>query len=146
MGNLKSLLCKAQESQHLLTLIELKEIASTIALGIGRRVTPSDKTKYATDDEQSLLQDRMNVFFDQFLPSCDQHYASLENQQGKEDHFNFDRRGKYALDPPTIRLFANCWARVAIDHNQNTEGLANAINQLNLQRSDPGNDFSKKSS
>ena len=131
------------ESRTLLTVTELKEIAATIALGF-RRYRQTDGEQYASDEQQEKLQEQMVQFLDDFLPSCRQHYQRLEEEDRNKDNFHFERRNTYALDPQAIRLFANCWARTEIDRNQNTDGLKDAIGRMNLNRSDPGNDFFKR--
>ena len=129
------------ESRGLLTLMELKDIAITIALGIRRKPKPADRDEYFGEEKQTELQENITGFFDRFLQSCREHYASLENEDRTQDRFHFERRNTYALDPQAMKLFANCWARVEPDQNLDPAGLARAIGRLNLNRSDPENDF-----
>ena len=129
------------ESRGLLTLMELKDIAMTIALGIKRKPKPADREEYFGEEKQGELQDNTAGFFDRFLQSCREHYASLDNEDRAQDRFHFERRNTYALDPQAMKLFANCWAIVELDRNLDPAGLARAIDGLNMNRSDPENDF-----
>ena len=134
---------RPEVDRHLLTLSELKDTAATIAIGIQRSPRETDREIYREEEKQAQLQAELAEFFDDFLPACGEGYQGLRNGTPGRDTIEFHRRETYHLYPYAIRLLANCWARMKKDQNTPVEPLADHIAGLNLNRSDPGNDFRK---
>ena len=127
--------------QYLLTLTELKNVAAAIAIGVRNNPKKQDQARYWQDEALDGLKKAIITFFDEFLPTCGSQYHKLLDQEPQHDQFNFDRRGTYHLHPQTIRLLANCWARVAQDTGQSTSRLARHVAGMNLEKANPTNDF-----
>ena len=128
---------------HLLTLTDLKRISFTIAAGLGRHPNKRDVETYLQPEQQNRLQDNLVSFFDDFLPTCGSDYARLGDPDQRNLELSYLRNGTYAFDALTIRLFADAWARWAIEQNQPPEPLAGYVSELNLLKTSPDNDLQR---
>ena len=132
---------KGADSRKLLSLKNLKEIATVIQLGVSRAPKAADREAAWEPETQARLASLLSEFFDVFLPSCQPNYQLLDELPQLESRILSHRQRSYALDPMAIRLIINAWARWKIDRNRDPEILSPVIGQLNLQRADPGNDM-----
>ena len=135
----KSIPPRGEDATKFLTLNQLKEIATTIRVGIRRTAKPADRDQCWEPESQRELQERMVEFFDNFLPTCQPNYRVLDNPKELEKNIRGDRNVSYACHPQVIRLMANAWARWRFDREMETELLAEVIGQLNLRTADPEN-------
>ena len=132
-------------SPNVLSLANMKEIATTIHIGVGRGPKALDRRTVKEQGVQMHLQGQLLKFFDEFLPSCKTHYGFLKtSDRPKTDTMN-SKQASYALNHMMIRLFANAWARWNEDLNpEPIEKLADYISTLNLNQASPENDVVKK--
>ena len=135
----KSIPPRGADAAKLLTLNQLKEIATTIRIGIRRTPKPADREQCWDPDTQKELQEQLVEFFDSFLPSCQPNYKVLDNQKELTKNIRGDRTVSYACSPPVMRLMANAWARWRFDRKMEPEALADVIGKLNLRAADPEN-------
>ena len=135
----KTLPQRGEDVTKLLTLNNLKEIATTIRVGIRRAPRPADRDQCWETDSQNELQDRLVEFLDSFLPSCQPNYRVLDNPKELDKNIRGDRNVSYACNPQVMRLMANAWARWRFDRKMEPEALAAAIGNLNLRTADPEN-------
>ena len=135
----KSIPPRGEDAAKLLTLNQLKEIATTIRIGIRRTPRPADREQCWDHDTQQELQEQMVEFFDTFLPSCQPNYKVLDNQKELTKNIRGDRTVSYACNPPVMRLMANAWARWRFDRKMEPDALAGVIGKLNLRAADPEN-------
>ena len=124
-----------------LTEANIKDIATTIQLGIGRTASQEDRAASTQPDNQATLRKNIITFFDVFLPQCLPNYDILGTEQNFETRFITSKSNSYALDPPVIRLIANTWARWTIDYAHQPEPLAVHIGNLKMAKADPLNDI-----
>ena len=130
---------RGEDATKLLTLNNLKEIATTIRVGIRRTPRPADREQCWETESQQELQDRLTQFFDQFLPSCLPNYQVLDNPRELERNIRGERNISHACHPLVLRLMANAWARWHFDRKMDPEPLAQIIGNLNLRSADPEN-------
>ena len=135
----KSIPPKGEDAAKLLTLNQLKEIATTIRIGIRRTPKPSDRDQCWETETQQELQDQLVEFFDSFLPSCQPNYKVLDNQKELTKNIRGDRNVSHACNPQVMRLMANAWARWRFDRKMEPEALASTIGALQLRAADPEN-------
>ena len=135
----RSLPARGEDAVKLLTLNQLKEIATTIRLGIRRTPRTADRDQCWQPETQQELQDRLVDFFDSFLPSCQPNYAVLDNPREIEKNARGDRNASYACHPQLLRLMANAWARWRFDRGRAQADLAGVVGKLNLRMADPDN-------
>ena len=135
----KSIPPRGEDAAKLLTLNQLKEIATTIRIGIRRTPKHSDRDQCWETETQQELQDQLVEFFDSFLPSCQPNYKVLDNQKELTKNIRGDRNVSYACNPSVMRLMANAWARWRFDRKMEPEALASTIGTLNLRAADPEN-------
>ncbi len=135
----KSIPPRGEDAAKLLTLNQLKEIATTIRIGIRRTPRPADREQCWDPDTQQELQERLVEFFDNFLPSCQPNYKVIDNRKELTKNIRGERTVSYACNPQVIRLMANAWARWRFDRKMDPEALAAAIGTLNLRAADPEN-------
>ena len=129
--------------RELISLSNLKEIATTIQLGI--RSPRAEDIAAAWEEENQLnLQNRLIEFFDEFLPACTPNYGFLANPNQIRDKILSERSNSHAGNPLIIRLVANAWARWTVDHKREPERLARHIGTIKMNRADPTNDLEEK--
>ena len=129
------------KSSDLMSLANLKEIATTINLGVTRSPKPIDRKVITQQENQKKLQDRLVEFFDNFLPTCQPNYGFLAQSQNPKTDILMSKQASHALNPLIIRLFANAWARWTDDPNhQQPITLSDHIGSLNLNLASPEND------
>ena len=129
---------------HLLSLANLKDIATAIHLGIARGPKALDRQVIGQPENQQKLQKQLLEFFDEFLPSCRTHYGFLENPINPRAGVLQSKQASYALNPLIIRLFANTWARwMELPGTLPAQQLADHIGSLNLNLASPENDVQK---
>ena len=119
----------------------IREIATTIQLGIGRTANNEDRQACSQPTNQAALQDRIVDFFDNFLGTCLPNYELVLDQTDFDERIISSRSQSYALEPQTIRLVANTWARWTIDYGLDSEILAPHIGGLKMVKADPLNDI-----
>ena len=127
------------KDRDFLSLNNLKDIATTIQLGIRRPAKAEDREACWQQENQSALQQRLVEFFDAFLPSCQPNYQILTDRATFRQKILAERSVSYALYPQVVRLMANAWARWT-DSGRQPEPLANCIGSLKMRRADPQND------
>ena len=130
---------RGEDATRLLTLNQLKEIGTTIQLGVHRAPKPADRDQCWEPDSQQALQERLTEFFDQFLPTCLPNYSVMDNAKELNKNIRGDRNVSYACHPQVLRLMANAWARWRFDRQREPAELAAAIGALNLRMADPEN-------
>ena len=132
-------------SPDILSLANIKEIAITIHIGVGRGPKALDRRLIREKQAQDHIQAQLLEFFDEFLPSCKTHYGFLKASKSLKTDIMRSKQGSYALNPMIMRLFANAWARWS-EHldQQPVEKLANCINSLNLNQASPENHIVKE--
>ena len=135
----KSIPPRGEDATKLLTLNQLKEIATTIRIGIRRTPKPADRDQRWDPDTQQELQEQLMEFFDSFLPSCQPNYKVLDNRKELTKNIRGDRTVSHACNPQVMRLMANAWARWRFNRKIEPEALASAIGTLNLRAADPEN-------
>ena len=129
-------------NRELMSLNNLKEIATTIQLGIRRAPRAEDRAACWQQDIQTALQQRLVQFFDEFLPTCQPNYEIITQLADFNRKVLNERSVSYALNPLVIRLIANAWARWTEGHEPlPAEKLARHVGQLKLRRADPLNDL-----
>ena len=128
------------KGRHLLSLSNLKDITTTIQIGIRRAPKIDDREARWQPDTQAALKDRTMEFFDDFRPTCLPNYQLLTHLEEFHGKILFERSLSYALNPMIIRLMANVWARWTMDYEERPEKLAQYIGRLKLRRADPLND------
>ena len=131
------------DDPELITLGGLKQIAVTIALGIQRAATSRNQTPYETESRQKELSERMQGFFDRFLPMCRPNYDLIAETEGFGATIRSHRYDSCAYDTPALNLFANVWARW-LEAGRDESTLAQCIGRLNLNKSAPQNWLSKQ--
>ena len=123
----------------LLSLANLKDIATTIHIGVTRTPKALDRKIIGEPEPQQALQKQLTEFFDKFLPSCRTHYEFLADPKNIRAKILQSRQASYALNPLVVRLFANTWARwTEIQNPPTTHRLASYISSLNLNLASPG--------
>lgn len=132
---------RGPDSRKLLSLKNLKELATVIQLGVIRSPKAADRDTAWEPETQERLTSLLTEFFDTFLPSCQPNYQLLDELPQLDSKILAHRQQSYALDPMTVRLVINAWARWKTDRNRDPAILSPVIGQLNLQRADPGNDM-----
>ena len=135
----RSLPQRGEDAAKLLTLNQLREIATTIRIGIRRTPRPADRDQCWEADTQQELQERLVEFFDTFLPSCQPNYRVLDEPREIEKNIRGDRNVSYACHPQVLRLMANAWARWRFDRQMGPDALAATIGEFNLRTADPEN-------
>ena len=125
----------------LMTLAQVKDVVTTIHLGIERSPKPADNAAITPFPQQHDLKKKTLRFFDDFLPACTPSYNILDDLDNLTSKILTSRSSSFALDPKIIRLSANAWARWIEDQSHPTEDmLADVIGNLNLNRASPEND------
>ena len=130
---------RGEDALKLLTLNQLKEIATTIRVGIRRSPTAAQREQCWEPDTQQELLERTVSFFDAFLPGCQPNYRVLDNPGELAKDIRGDRNVSYACHPQVIRLMANAWARWRFDRGMDPEPLQAVIGALNLRSADHEN-------
>ena len=130
---------RGDEAVRLLTLNNLKEIVTTIRIGIRRGPKAADREQCWEPDTQHELLERLVEFFDEFLPSCQPNYSVLDNPKELTRNIRGDRNVSYACYPSVMRLMANAWARWRFDRGIEPAPLAAAVGTINLRIADPEN-------
>ena len=131
------------DDPELITLGGLKQLAGTIALGIQRTATTRNQTPYESDARQKDLAERLQGFFDRFLPMCRLNYDLIAETEGFGATIRSHRYDSCAYDTPALNLFANVWARW-LEAGRDESALAQCIGRLNLNKSAPQNWLSKQ--
>ncbi len=127
--------------RDLMSLSNLKDIVTTIQLGIARTPKAEDRTACWGPEVQEVLQQKLLEFFDEFLPECKPNYEILSKPGQIRNEILRGRSISYALQPPVIRLMANCWARWTHDRGKDPEDLTRHIGQMKMKRADPLNEL-----
>ena len=84
----------------LLSLANLKDIATAIHLGVTRGPKALDRQVIGQSENQQKLQKQLLEFFDKFLPSCRSHYGFLENPIKPQDRGPPVQAGVLRTHPP----------------------------------------------
>ena len=132
---------RGEDSRKLLSLRNLKDMATVMDLGTAKAPRARDRELAWQPENQDRLTQALVDFFDTFLPSCRPNYAIMDNPQDLTARIIAHRNQSWALHVNTLRLMANCWARWTFDRRRNSAQLAPVIGSLNLQMADPGNDL-----
>ena len=94
-----------------LTLSNLKDVATTMRLGIRRTPKAADRDACWEPENQAQLQAKLVEFFDDFLPSCQPNYRLRAPAGDFEKNILSERSISHAFNPMVIRLLANTWAQ-----------------------------------
>ena len=129
------------DSRKLLSLRNLKDLTATMDIGPARAPRAADRDRAWEPAKQEKLVADLVEFFDVFLPSCIPNYAIMDSPHELTGRINGHRGQSWALQPETLRLMANCWARWTNDRRRHGAELAPVIGTLNLQMADAGNDM-----
>ena len=133
------------KDRELMSLSNLKEIASVIQIGIRRAPKAEDRAACSQEDNQEALQKRLVTFFDEFLPKCLPNYELLTEPAHIRTKILQERSRSYAVNPMVIRLVANVWARRTDGQDAPpTDQLALYVGEMKLRRADPTNDLEDK--
>ena len=132
------------DAQNLLTLNQLKDIAVTIAVGIRRPPGPQDTERYALEEAQMEIVERLVEFFDAFLPVCLPNYSVLNRREDLGRNVQADRAVSYACHPQVIQLMANVWARWRLDRDRDPGEITGMIGSIYLRAADPENTLEKE--
>ena len=120
-----------------LTETNVRDIATTIQLGIARTPSYEDRVASSQPKNQEVLRQNIIEFFDTFLPTCLPNYEILADDQNFDNRLVTARSNSYALEPPVIRLIANTWARWTVDYDLDPTALAKHIGNLKMAKADP---------
>ena len=126
-----------------LTLNNLKDVATTMRVGVRRAPKAEDRDACWEPDNQAELQAKLVKFFDDFLPSCQPNYKLLTPTGDFQKNILSDRSVSHAFDPMVIRLIANTWAQGTSRDIEPTR-LAELVGSLNMRRADPLNDLENR--
>ena len=127
---------------ELITISGLKQIASTIAVGIQRAASPKNQSAYQPEAKQHELRDRVTRFFDDFLPQCDPNYRLIKEGEQFGQTIKIRRIESCAYDTPTLNLLANVHARW-LESGKSEEQLAQYAGSMSLSKTAPENWLSK---
>ena len=126
-----------------LTLSNLKDVATTMRLGIRRAPKAADRDACWNPENQAELQAKLVGFFDDFLPSCQPNYRLLAPTGDFEKNILSERSISHAFNPMVIRLLANTWAQ-GTNRSIEPDRLSEVIGGLNMRRADPLNDLENR--
>ena len=130
------------QDPNLITLTNLKEIATVIQIGIGRAAKETDRQSCWQEENQNNLQDKIIEFFDEFLPQCQPNYSLLADTEKLDTQLIYERNATFAFDAPLMRLVANAWARWVHDYNRPPEELIQYVgNKIDMLKTSPTNNL-----
>ena len=133
----------SHNAPELITISGLKQVTSTIALGVHRNATSRNQLAYESEDKQQELRTKVVSFFDKFLPLCQPNYELLNTPEQFGQHVIGHRVGTCAYDTPAINLLANVHARWMKDGKEENR-LANFVGKMNMSKAAPENWLSQQ--
>lgn len=132
----------ADSDPELITISGLKQITSTIAIGIQRAASPKNQSAYQPEAKQNELRDRVTRFFDEFLTECKPNYRLVEAKDQFGQTIKSLRNTSCAYDTPILNLLADVHARW-LEEDKPEEQLAQYAGNMSLSKTAPENWLSR---
>ena len=127
---------------ELITITGLKQITSTIAIGIQRAASARNQSAYEPEPRQHELRERVTRFFDSFLPQCEPNYRLIGEREQFGQTVKSRRVDSCAYDTPMLNLLADVHARW-LEAGKPEERLARYAGEMGLSKTAPENWLSR---